>query len=226
MGLELYAKVEHLLGIDQATVELHHYFFDLIDDQKPQTLLDVGCGKGTFLKKCKKEGINAVGIDLSLHMIELSKEAGLSVSCQDISQTAGAYDAITAIFDVVNFLNVAELKSFFGEVSRLLKPEGKFYADINTLYGFEEVADGVLVHNDDKQTLTVEATFLEGRLTTDFTYFSLEDDCFKKETDQITQYFYTIEDILKLTNLELQIEVPIELYGDEPDKAILVFSKK
>lgn len=224
-SLDLYAKVEPLLGIDSATVELHHYYLELLKESKPQRVLDVGCGDGTFLEAVKKQGVVGAGIDLSRLMVDKAKTKGLSVACQDINQAIGAYDVITAIFDVMNFLDKVALKTFLSSVSRLLNPDGYFYADINTFYGFSEVAEGVLTYSDDEKSLIVEAGFEDDQLQTDFTYFEKEGDLYRKSSGSIRQYFYEIEDILKLTDLDLQVEMPITLYGDEADKTILCFKK-
>ena len=224
-SLDLYAKVEDLLGIEEATLELHHYYLELLNESKPQRLLDVGCGDGRFLQAVKKQGIVGAGIDLSQLMVDKAKAKGLSVACQDINQAIGAYDVVTAIFDVLNFLDKEALKTFFSSVSRLLNPDGYFYADINTLYGFSEVAEGVLTYSDDEQSLIVEADFEDNKLQTDFTYFEKEGDLYRKSSGTIKQYFYEIKEILELTDLELQVEMPIMLYGDEADKSILCFKK-
>ena len=226
MCIELYAKIEHLLDIQEATNELHSYFLELLAHHRPVTLLDVGCGKGSFLKACKAQGIHAVGIDTSHTMIEWALKDKLSVSCQDISQTVGSYDAITAIFDVLNFVPPDALQEFFDEVSRLLAPNGLFLVDINTLYGFEEVAHGVFVHDEINQSLIVEANFADDILTTKLSHFTLsKEGCYIKESETITQYFHAIATLLHATSLTLEMEMPIELYAHTADKAILVFRK-
>jgi 2-polyprenyl-3-methyl-5-hydroxy-6-metoxy-1,4-benzoquinol methylase len=224
-NLELYAKVEPLLGIEEATTELHQYYRDLIVEKKPQTLLDVGCGDGSFLEIVKSLGITGAGIDLSATMIEKARNKGLSAVCQDINNAIGSYDVIVSIFDVLNFLNRDALKDFLTSVERLLKDGGSFYADINTEYGFSEVAQGVLTYSDEDKSLIVDAHYEQNQLVTHFTYFEKEDDLFRKSSQIIKQYFYEIKEILELTNLTLEVEMPITLYGDEPDKAILCFKK-
>ena len=224
-NLDLYAKVEPLLGIEDATLELHHYFLEILKEKKPKTLIDVGCGRGAFIQKCKDLNIHAVGIDLSPKMIEDAKAKGLSVACRDIADTAGSYDVITAIFDVVNFIAPENLSDFFSHVERLLSKDGFFIADINTLYGFEEVADGVLAYDDEDKSLIVSASYEDSKLQTDFTYFEKEDELYKKSSSTIMQYYYAIEALLEKSTLELQVEMPIQLYGEEPDKAILIFKK-
>lgn len=224
-SLDLYAKIEPLLGIEEATIELHHYYLQLLNESKPQRLLDVGCGDGRFLEAAKNQGITCAGIDLSQAMVDKAKEKGLSVARQDIKDAIGAYDVVTAIFDVLNFLDKENLKDFFSHVSRLLNKDGYFYADINTFYGFSEVAEGLLAYDDDIKSLIVDASFKDNELITKMSYFEKEGDLFRKSHDVIKQHFHEISEIAKMTDLELQIEMPIKLYGDEADKAILCFKK-
>ncbi len=229
-NLDLYAKVEPLLGIEEATAELHAYYLEKIKEYQPETLLDVGCGDGKFLQQLKAQGIVAAGIDLSGVAIENAKAKGLSVACQNIKDAIGAYDVVTAVFDVLNFLDRDELKDFLSNVSRLLKPGGHFLADVNTQYGFSEVADGVLAYDDNDKSLIVDASYKEPILTTRFAYFEKIDSIkfdnhYEKSSAEIIQYFHQIADIASLTDLELHIEMPVTLYGDEPDKAILCFEK-
>ena len=227
MAYELYAKVEHLLGIEEATQTLHASYLDVIDEFNPKTLLDVGCGQGAFLKALKNKNIAAVGIDLSHNMVARAKEKGLSAECKDIKETAGSFEMITAVFDVLNFLDTKALKEFFSHVERLLEPGGYFLADINTLFGFEAVAQGCMVYHDDVQSLSVEALFEANRLETQLVYFSKQEGCFMREKEHITQYYYTIEKLMELTQLKLISEIPIALYDDEiADKSMLLFQKE
>ena len=225
MGLELYAKVESLLGIEEATNELHTYYFSLFQETSPKTLLDVGCGDGTFLLQCKNAGIAATGIDLSQRQIEKALEKKVTALCQDIEDTTGEYEVITIIFDVVNFIKPTELKIFFGHVERLLTPNGKLLFDVNTQYGFEEVAQGVMTDKSTQDMLVVDAVYEDEMLTTDFTLFEKQGKTFVKHEDTIVQYYHTLTSLIKATNLSLSIEMPIELYGEEPDKTILLFTK-
>lgn len=224
-SLNLYAKVEPLLGIKDATTELHHYYLELLQESKPQRVLDIGCGDGQFLEKTKQMGIVSAGIDLSQTMIDKAKVKGLSVACQDVKDAIGAYDVITAIFDVLNFLDKEALREFLSHVSRLLNSGGHFYADINTFYGFSEVAEGVLTYSDEDKSLIVDASFESNELVTTFTYFEKEGDFYRKSSDVIKQYFHEIEDIITLTDLQLEVEMPLSLYADEADKTILCFKK-
>ncbi len=59
-------------------------------------VLDIGCGRGEFLRLLKEEGINAIGLDMNIDMVNRSIDKGLKV-------TQG---------DAINFLNKANPQSF------------------------------------------------------------------------------------------------------------------
>ena len=52
--LNLYSKVEPYLNFDDEVEKLHNIFLELIDHYKPNTLLDVGCGRGDLLSVLPK----------------------------------------------------------------------------------------------------------------------------------------------------------------------------
>src|SRR3989338_4718349 len=111
-NLDLYAKTEHLLGIEEATEALYDLYRSELDEYKVKTLLDVGCGRGGFMQRLISDGVTCKGIDLSSVMVDECKERGLDAECIDISEAKGSYDAVVAIFDVLNFLNQDELIKF------------------------------------------------------------------------------------------------------------------
>jgi O-antigen chain-terminating methyltransferase len=47
-------------------------------------ILDIGCGRGEFLDVAREAGLNARGVDLNEHCIEMCRSKGLSVECADV----------------------------------------------------------------------------------------------------------------------------------------------
>ena len=50
-ALDLYAKVEDLLGVNEVTPVLNEYYYETLEKMKFNSLLDVGCGSGGFLEQ-------------------------------------------------------------------------------------------------------------------------------------------------------------------------------
>ena len=221
-SLDLYAKIEPLIGFYEAYEELYNEYEKIISKIKPKTLLDVGCGNGNFLKRF--DFLDAKGIDISPKMVEISRKKGLNVSCKRIEEVYEKFDVITAVADVLNYLNEDGLKSFLEAVKNCLNDDGYFICDINTFYGFSEVADGVMVSEDEEGFLAVEAEFLDDELATDFTYFEKDDKCYKKHQWRIRQYYHEIDKIKNLLKLSLIDIRKIKLFSDEDaDKTLLIF---
>ncbi|SFV50198.1 hypothetical protein MNB_SM-7-1547 [hydrothermal vent metagenome] len=225
-NLDLYAKVEHLLGIEEATDALHSLYMSELDDLEVKRLLDVGCGRGGFIKRAVAKGIEAKGCDPSLVMAKACQDEGLDVVCGEIKSVDGKFDAIVSIFDVLNFMDKEQLSTFLDEVAKRLEDDGIFIADINTKYGFSEVAEGVMSAEDEKGFLNVDASFCNDELLTTFTYFEKRGDgCYQKHQNSITQYFHPIKFFQKHKALKLVDKQTFSLY-DTNDKTLLIFKKR
>jgi len=225
-NLDLYAKAEHLLGIEEATDMLHSLYMSELDEYEIKMLLDVGCGRGGFIKRVLAKGIDAKGSDLSPIMVSECQKENLDVVCKDISEVEGQFDAIVSIFDVLNFMDKKALIDFLDEVAKHLHVNGVFIADINTKYGFSEVADGVMSSEDENSFLNVDAEFANDKLQTTFTLFEKQkDDCYKKYQDTITQYFHPIKLFQNHKKLKLVEKQTFSLY-DVNDKTLLIMKRK
>lgn len=225
-NLDLYAKAEHLLGIEEATEALYDLYRSELDEYKIKTLLDVGCGRGGFMQRMISDGVSCKGVDLSALMIEECKAQGLDAECVDVSEVSGKYDAVVSIFDVLNFLDKEALVKFLNAVADKLNDDGVFIADINTLYGFSDVAEGTMNNDTEEEFLSVDAIFENDELHTKFTLFEKnEDGRYTKHQDTIIQYFHKIRAFEKLDSLKLVEKQTFSLYDTE-DKTLLIFKKR
>ena len=224
-NLDLYAKVEHLLGIDEASEALYDVYRAELANYEIKTLLDVGCGRGGFMQRLISDGVQCKGIDLSSAMIEDCKAQGLDAECIDVHQASGKYDAIVSIFDVLNFLDKDALVKFLDAIANRLKDDGVFIADINTLFGFSNVAEGTMSRDAGDEFLNVDAVFRNDELRTMFTLFEQQEDkSFIKHQNYITQYFHKIKVFQHLSHLKLVDKQTFSLYAKN-DKTLLIFKK-
>lgn len=226
-NLDLYAKTEHLLGIEEATEALYDLYRSELGDYSVKTLLDIGCGRGGFMQRLISDGITCKGIDLSSVMIEECRKKGLDAQCIDVKEVEGKYDAVVAIFDVLNFLDEEKLLRFLDEVAKRLNDDGVFIADINTRFGFSDVAEGSMSSENEKEFLVVDAVFEDDKLYTKFTLFlkENEDSRYTKYQDTIIQYFHKIRLFERLGSLKLVDKQTFSLY-DTKDKTLLIFKKR
>ena len=227
-SLDLYAKVEDLLGVKEAAPRLYAHYLLFLNTIDFDTLLDVGCGSGDFLIQMQHalDIPNVKGIDLSPVMVSKTVEMGLDAECVDLCELNGKYDVITAVFDMLNYLTPQALKSFFICVNEHLNDGGVFLCDINTLYGFENVAVGSFIVDDEERFLTVDSDYEEGEYISEFTLFEKENACYKKSQETIHQYYHIVDDLVKYSKLELFVSDEVHLYElEESDKTFVVLKK-
>ncbi len=225
MALNIYAKVEDLLGIEEATDQLHELYIQALQGYKVSTFLDIGCGRGAMMEAAAEKGMSASGIDLSPVMVEAALSKGLDAKCQSVCETTGSFDAVTAVFDVMNFIAPDELERFLECVAAVLKPEGIFMFDINTLHGFANVAEGTMSAEDDTRFLSVDAEFANNELHTTFTLFEKDSDGrYGKDQDTVVQYFHALKRFKKCKRFKVVEQHGLSLY-DREDKTFLVLKK-
>ncbi len=232
-SLDLYAKVEDLLGVKEVAPSLYAHYFLFLNSIDLNSLLDVGCGSGDFLRQMQSAlSIEEImGIDLSPLMVSKTAGQGIPSQCTDLCDLNGKYDVITAVFDMLNYLDKEALKHFLVCVSEHLNEGGYFLCDINTLYGFENVAVGSYIVDDEERFLTVDSDFEAGEYISEFTLFEKEgkglNGCFTKSQEMIKQYYYDIEEIITMSGLELVSSDEVSLYEmEEADKLFVVLQKR
>jgi len=224
--LDLYAKIEPLIGFYDRYETLYKLYLTHINSLHVKHVLDVGCGNGKFLKHLQNNAIDALGIDRSVAMVERALTLGVKASTQELDALeVNHFDCVVAIADVLNYLSPPELHGFFEAVARILPSKGYFICDVNTLYGFEVVAEGIMNKETEKQFLCIEANYAHKQLLTKITLFEKEGECYRKEAGVITQYFHSLSVLKKIGTLKFHSSYPILLFGEEADKLLLIFQK-
>jgi predicted TPR repeat methyltransferase len=227
-ALDLYSKVEDLLGVNEVTPNLYANYMNTLKNLKFSTLLDVGCGRGAFLVQVKDKfpDVHCMGIDLSPRMVEVTKEKGVEAYHIDLCDIEKNFDVITAVFDMINYLDDAQLEKFMHCIDTHLKVGGYFICDINSFYAFAELAVGSFIRDDDKRFVTIDSDFDEIEYISEFTLFEKSGNRFKKSQETIVQYYHIVERVNELTSLKLVSQSNISVYGDEVEKYYLVFRKQ
>jgi cyclopropane fatty-acyl-phospholipid synthase-like methyltransferase len=228
-SLDLYSLIEEELGFSEEISELYNFYFDFATQQDVASLIDIGCGQGDFLKKFPNS-INTLGVDLSAEQIKVCIDKGLNAKCIDVKDVNEKFEIATAIFDVVNYIPKNDLHSFFKNLSNILEVNGYFLFDINTYFGFDEIAQGSLNINKKNKFIAIDAFFEDNTLITNINLFEQHDGLYKREQNNITQYFHSqksIKESLIKTGLQLIEIVDFNLHSQEiPDKQILILKKQ
>jgi cyclopropane fatty-acyl-phospholipid synthase-like methyltransferase len=116
---------------------LGSYYFSMPQEERKELrFLEVGCGSGANLWMIAREGFQAHGIDLSAEGLQLCQQVldhwQVSASLKLGDMTATGYpdeyfDAVVDVFSAYCFGEKACAK-FLDEVSRILKPGGRFFS--------------------------------------------------------------------------------------------------
>ncbi len=126
--------------------------------QKPEIVLDLGCGTGRMTFELAARGYDMIGVDQSAEM--LSAAVGLREKpdnplflMQDMREFElyGSVGAVVSCLDSVNYLTGDEdLSRCLFNVSNYLDPGGIFIFDVNTPYKFENIyADKAYILEDE-----------------------------------------------------------------------------
>ena len=111
-----------------------------LDIKQDDIILDVGCGGGINLNRMAQKAKKVYGIDYSEESVKLSREVNeeliregrvevLEGNVQSLPFEDNTFDVVTA-FETVYFW--PDIEKCFGEVRRVLKPDGKFLIGLET----------------------------------------------------------------------------------------------
>lgn len=110
---------------------------ELLNPQKGERILDLGCGDGTLTKELVREHFNVVGIDASPEMIRAAQANGVDAilldaenmfndGAEDIGKFDNAFDAVVSNA-ALHWMN--DHYAVVRNVWRALKPGGRFVAE-------------------------------------------------------------------------------------------------
>jgi len=230
MGLELYSKVEPFLDFEDEVYTLHKEFMTFVMMNELDNIIDIGCGQGYFLDNLKINKKTAFGIDLSVEQIKVCEQKNLNAKAIALNDVKEKYDCATAIFDVLNYIPSEDLETFISETNLVLNKGGYFIFDVNSYFGFDNIAQGCITIDSDDRFIGIDAIFEENKLQTDITLFEKnKDGLYKKEKDSIIQEYHSKEflsKLLKKCNFEIQEIREFNLHSDEDADKLIFICKK
>ncbi|HSI35208.1 MAG TPA: class I SAM-dependent methyltransferase [Tepidisphaeraceae bacterium] len=100
-------------------------------------VMEVGCGRGTFVKRARAAGLDAFGIEISAKAVDAARAEGLPVELLDLADAArrdaGRLDAVCA-FQVLE--HVPDVRGFLEHCVAALRPGGVLAIGVPNGAGF------------------------------------------------------------------------------------------
>lgn len=164
-------------------------------------VLEVGFGKGGFLRRLKKAGIRAQGIELNQKSVDYAKTQGLSVSLSSLAEYAEKYprtfDAVCS-FQVLE--HVAEAGKMVADMAALLKPGGTLIISVpNNCSFIKDDKYGILNMPPHHLGLWDEKSL--AKLPEVFTDIKLDRFCFEPLQPYHYRYYYQVKAGYKIEGL-------------------------
>jgi len=114
-------------------------------------VLDLGCGPGLYASRLARAGAAVTGIDFSSRSISYASEAaardGLPVAYVNedylIWESSQRFDLIMMIMRDYCALAPHQRRALLGKIGRLLKPEGAFLFDVDSIVALEARAESI-----------------------------------------------------------------------------------
>jgi len=230
MGLDLYSKVEPYLDFEDEVYLLHKQFMEFVMVNELDNIIDIGCGQGYFLDNLKINGKTAFGTDLSVEQIKVCKAKGLNAKAIPLDEVEEKFDCATAIFDVLNYMDKEYLDTFIKQTNLVLNQGGYFVFDVNSYFGFDEIAQGCITIDLKDKFIAIDALFEDEKLQTDITLFNKQkSNLYSRESDSIIQEYHSKEYLSKLlenNGFKIQEIREFNLHSDdEADKLIFICKK-
>jgi SAM-dependent methyltransferase len=123
----VYRRMEEgVRGSSAAVAAAVEWYVERASGQTP--ILDLGCGRGEFLERCRERGLDARGIDSNERSIAELRSRGLDVELAEVPEALSGIEpeSIGAIFaaHLVEHLPFSQLVTLFAESFRILRSGG------------------------------------------------------------------------------------------------------
>jgi 2-polyprenyl-3-methyl-5-hydroxy-6-metoxy-1,4-benzoquinol methylase len=134
MSHELYKDYVGFKSWDEAKELAHQDFFDVFKlsgiTAKKLKILEIGCGAGRFMDWARQQGHDVEGTELLPDMVEAVRKRSFKVHQAPVTPYLFApqsFDVVIAI-DVLEHLDLADLKEAISLARKVLKPAGRLIA--------------------------------------------------------------------------------------------------
>ena len=126
---------------------IHKRLLEYVELPENPNVLDLGCGTGRLLNRLATEfpSLYGTGLDLSKEMLRQARERKkyrkrlifVTGNAESLPFIEGQFDAV---FNTISFLHYPNPDRVFSEVSRVLRPQGRFYL-------VDYIREGIILNN-------------------------------------------------------------------------------
>lgn len=184
---------------------------------RPKTLLDLGCGTGSFALQMASRGLRVTGLDASATALRIARQKAafqkLKVHWRHGDMRdffiRRPFDLVSSIFNSLNhLLSIQDLAATFACVSGSLRPGGYFLFDINNEACFKQVWGGTSVVRR-KKFILIRSDELRGserRASAHLLIFLKRGSLYRSIEDCIEERWFTpreIETVAKKSGFEV-----------------------
>jgi len=117
---------------------------ELLAPKPGEKVLDLGCGTGHLTAQIAASGAEVLGVDRSEEMLAAARRSYPQIAweCRD-ARDLGALGPFDAVFSNAALHWVVEAERAAGEISRVLKPGGRFVAELGGRGNVRGIVDAV-----------------------------------------------------------------------------------
>jgi SAM-dependent methyltransferase len=186
------------------------------------TLVDLGCGSGTFLELCNHKNVNCIGVDISEAMIQIAKKkvpnANLVIS--DIFKySIPNCNMVSIIGEIISFASVSkklkDIEVLFKNIHEIISQDGLLLFDFLILnYDFSKVT----IVNEEDYTIINKVTDSGEIVTREITSFLKKQELYQKsvEIHKLRKFDPSI-----LSSILMEIGFKVKILESETDWKIL-----
>ncbi|MBM7633783.1 methyltransferase domain-containing protein [Geomicrobium sediminis] len=174
----------------------------------PQSILDVGCGTGTFMSLIMRDGHDATGVDVSEDMLAIADskirretDQVPQLSCQNMTELSlpQTYDVITVLCDSLNYvIEEQDVQQALMKFFEHLNHDGMLLFDVHSIQKMTEEFPGFSYgDNDPAQSLIWNSYAIEdvhGAVEHELSFFEETSSGLYKRYDELhTQRSFAID---------------------------------
>ncbi|MDO8460290.1 MAG: class I SAM-dependent methyltransferase [Nanoarchaeota archaeon] len=116
----------------------------ILNIQKNDTVLDIGCAKGAHLTDIKdKTKAKCYGIDISSIAISLNTDKRIALKVADMEKTGYKENKFTKVFSLGTFEHTPRSLSVFKELNRIMKKDGVALITVPNKYAFNHITKNI-----------------------------------------------------------------------------------